>query len=332
MKMHRSAYIHIVLATLVYSASLTTPHAEILTDKSNIIALTNSSSPIAVQSLALLSRQTSDALEHLNDFESPATGCDLKVYLDRFSIRPHGAAPAAATLATYSYVHTVTGGRWGDEALSEQAKAGAAKIIDAWSRGSFINGEKPLIAPSEFCAYDKLSASQVGSLVALQVGRGMTYFVQALDLLKVSSSQSSPSTQAFVKRQKSLVLASLQLHLSDHLECQRYDNQTSAELLSLAMMASYLGDVGELRALASAGQRISLPAEVQNTIYGRGEKPRLCYTAAAPGTYFQIDSVEPGEIVDRFRAAPYQTFGYTLGSLRTMLMLEKLLLAGRLRC
>ena len=72
---------------------------------------------------------------------------------------------------------------------------------------------------------------------------------------------------------------------------------------------------------------VTWPEQLEGSIYGVNDLVRSCYGASDSNShyYFQLPTVAPGEIIDRYRAVTYQPFGYTLGALENLLLSARLL-------
>lgn len=266
------------------------------------------------------------------NYETPYTGCDIAVYTKQFSVAPMGAAVAADRLALYAYL-TSLGQGFGDATLGAAAQTAAETIMAAWAQGSFKIGGTPTTSYTAFCSAAPTPPPGVWASVGLQIGRGMVEFTNAVDLLRGANAPPSfiAVMDPFIARMLNLEIGATNQHYSYATTgCGQYDNQASMQQLALAVMARYAGRSDVIEALAGVRPGLlawSFPQQVEGNIYGSNDMPRTCaaVTFNRPGLFRQSRVVAAGEIVDRYRAEPYQPFGYTLGSLTTLELVAKIL-------
>ncbi len=292
------------------------------------LALTSSSRPEVRYALARVTASVKAALANLDSYTTPYVGTDLATYLDRFSTT---AAEAASQLALYAYLNQVNPS-FGSADLAAQARTAAQAILLVWATESFQTTNGTAITSYTQFTSPGLSPAGVGGSVGLQIGRGLVYFTDALDMLNNGTIAASDlaALNQFVSRLLGVEIGASNYHYTNlgisfpQTGCARFDNQASTQMLALATMGQYLGRSDVIEAIAASGTSSlldwSLPQQIEGTIYGYADKPRTCspFSYYTPGQFYQTWAVAPGEIVDRYRAQPGQPFGYTLGNLLTL--------------
>lgn len=303
----------------------------VLTTQARMAALLSAHTPTTQAALGLLEHSVRALVQRQNDFLAVDTGCDIDATMRAFSIVPNGAAPAAAKLALYGYLASQQAG-YGDPSLAREAREAATTIVTRWATDGFKLQGEPIKDLHSFCGKGR-PEKVTWSLVGLQVGRGMVYYVDAVDLLTAQGALTSAQTgdvHSFMARQLALMVPAMNYHVtSNTLDCARFDNQTSMQILSVLSLARMLGRRDLVEGLAGQGSHglaVTFPAQIAGAIYGATDTVRSCFApnTASSKYYFQTGQVAPGEIVDRFRAAPYQSFGYTTGSLTTLLLAARI--------
>jgi hypothetical protein len=306
-------------------------HPYVFTTGHGLDRLLSARTPITGAALRRLEDQVKGQLARLATFTAAYEGCDLDEYLKHFSYGADAAAGTAAALALYASLAERRQG-YGSAGLALQASSAAKAILLAWARRGMREAGTPITDPRQFCDAHGQRNDRVWMLVSLQLGRGMPPWVQAQDLLlglAVFSAAEEAELNGFVDRMSALVRSAANLKAAiDTRPCERFNNQTSANLYGLAAMARLRNDARAMTAVANGAGQLTVPftLQVQETIYGPGEPPRGCYGATGdPRFYAETDHPAAGEVVDRYRAEEYQTFGYTLGSLQELLMAARLL-------
>jgi hypothetical protein len=113
-----------------------------------------------------------------------------------------------------------------------------------------------------------------------------------------------------------------------NLDCNRFSNHVSIQLAALIAIARLRGNRRDLESAAlGIGGGVDTPwtKQVVETIYGTKAKLLNCYHNDKPTDYYQISSVQPGELVDRYRAHEAQTIGYPMFSLTHLLLSAKIM-------
>jgi hypothetical protein len=312
-------------------------HPFVFTTPAQAERLLADTSPSAKKALSYLEDQTRADIDRSAALTGPPySGCDIDRYTFEFAYGGNGATTIAPRLAMYSYLTSLHQG-YGDPALAEKATALAKTIMLNWANNGWKNKGRFRNTPADYCAGKGQTLPQaiVWHLIALQAGRGMPNWIQAQDLLyalKAFSPEEKAQLNVFLSNMFSLlVLTANNKTVTEVRDCDRFNNQTSATLAGMAAIARFRNDAAAIKSIADGtGGQIVLPwtQQVQGNIYGVGDKMRGCFdlsTAVRFSNYFQIATVAPGEVEDRFRGHKGQPFGYALGSVAYLMLTAQIL-------
>jgi hypothetical protein len=308
-----------------YVSAAGLPHPFVFAKPDQYRALLTRHTQITDKALARLQGLVTDELRRGSEYTQAYSGCELNVYLHKLTHEQSGAAKAANDLALYAYLSSLHLG-YGQPAVATQAAALANSILLDWARDGFRENGRFRSQLGQYCEDGRVSlASRLD--VALEIGRGMPYWVSAEDLLSAANAMPAPQRAAldgFLDAVYGLVLAGSNFW-TEHAynDCERYSNHASVHILALLAIARFRDNAAEFVDTASAGRQLRVPwtMQVEQNIYGRNDQPRACQSNnVAPTKSFQMPQVAPGEIVDRYRAGPLQTLGYPLASLRALLL------------
>ena len=314
------------------AAAIPDSHPNVFTDRSRLQKLLSAHTVITDRALQRLQDRARAYVARLPSYTATYAGCDLDQYLKQFSYGDDSATSVAATLALYASLSGMRAG-YGDDALAAQAAAGARAILLAWATTGMRDQGHLRSDFHRFCDAKGQYNSQTWLLVNLQIGRAMPDWVQAQDLLlgmNALDAQQQATLNAFVDPMFELIRTAANYKAATAtVDCDRFNNQVSAGLLGMAAIARLRGNQAALMAVASGGNgQVLIPwtVQMQQNIYGAGESPRTCYGAAGdPHLYKELPTAAAGEVVDRYRAKEFQTFGYTLGSLEQLMLTASVL-------
>jgi hypothetical protein len=312
---------------------------------------------------ARLVGQVKDDLATKIDWDATYSGCDIDIYLRAFSVEvrsgyltevrgeeqlraamkvrpgasaPTGAAIVASRLALYAAL-AKTGVTLPPGAPAGAAAAALAKrILLAWGEHGFRDAQQRFLPLSAFrCANQKsahptLKDDDVGTDIALQIGRAVVYSADAQDLLEsvgALDATEASTLDTFHAAMFDLIRRSANKALGNqHPACERFANGQAAALAGLLAVARLLDDAHRVDTVLRGGDGAALvllpwTRFVEGTIYGDADHPVECYPNSGPdglhsGGAFTTPVVAPGEIQDRYRAGVLQTFGYPLGNLQ----------------
>jgi hypothetical protein len=308
-------------------------HPYVFTNRGKLEALLRARTSITDAALARLEATATKLVANQQALATSYDGCDIDQYTSRFAAGPDSAVEAISSLALYAYLASLEMG-YGQKELKSKAESAAKAIMFSWLRRGFRIKGTFRGDPHQYCSAVPENNKIANVLVGLLAGRAMPYWVQGQDLLTAVGAF-TPSEQAeldhFLVQFDALILeAANEKANEEKLSCEVYNNQTIANILGMLAIARLRNDGKGLRAAAyGEGGSVVLPwtSQIQGSIYGMHDSKRSCFDAATSNRskFFEISTVAPGEIVDRYRAGTYQTFGYTLGALDNLLLSAKIL-------
>jgi hypothetical protein len=314
-----------------YKATNGQHHPYVFATQAQFSKLVEDKSIVARKALERLEDVAASDVKNAKIYETPYAGCDLDQYTSKFSYGDHSAVDVATTLASYAYLASLKQG-YGKSDLAIQAENTAKIIMLNWATSGFRNSNGFLSSPEDFCSSTPAAERIAPSLVALTIGRALPYWAEAEDLMLALSAFSDHDIaviNAFLDQyQELLVKASNYKAVHETLDCQKFTNQVSASITGLLAIARLRDDRSLFQAAAfGANHILKIPwtLQVQENIYGYDDKQRACGTQKQSAHYYDIGTTAPGEIVDRYRAGRFQTFGYSLGSLTDLLLSGKLI-------
>ncbi len=308
----------------------------------------------SAQRFARLSEKVAHDLATPRNWNVSYSGCDISTYLYAFSYEPEdaasaehlnagmrsaspptGAAVVAARLALYAGLAKAGATVPGGAPSAKQAATLAREILLAWaSHGFRDDAGKFRTSSAQFCdetgSVNAVSENQAG----LQISRGVIYSVYAQDVLMYYENLGTNDVEEmndFHSSMFSLVENALNLYVKNvGNDCNRYDNQTANMFTALFAVASLLNDKTRFIAVLSANNPgtpmvLSWTAFIDRVIYGKGDRPNECYKNTGPNStaskpFFQNNTVEIGEIDDRFRnKVPGQGIAYPMFTLERVL-------------
>ncbi|MGU3661032.1 hypothetical protein [Methylobacterium fujisawaense] len=252
------------------------------------------------------------------------SGCDSEEYASRLSYGPNATGPRLAKLSALLLV------MYGDKEVTNVAKKNSllSAIRDelmGWMNAGFRK-EGRLLTFSDYCSKRKIDPGTAKSLIALDIARFVPELVFTLDVLRLYnrlSEEDNAQVDRFFLHHISVLIEAANNHSAfNKLPCARYDNQTSMHLLAILSAATMLGERNVIAEVVgqAPGIMVTLPAQIDGAIYSAGDHPRDCFVGKEHDSgYRQIAEIAAGEIVDRYRNHQFQTFGYPLWSLTSLL-------------
>lgn len=245
---------------------------------------------------------------------TPYVGTDLDLEQNKWSIATTNPALQAAL---YAYLSSLNAG-YGDTASGTAAHDAAVKIISAWVNGGFVDASGTKItAFTQFTSKGVYNPS-VGVRVELEIGRGVSVWVDAIDLLEGDGLLDVATAKAFYNNAiqlGQLLLPAVNFHFTNtttsypNTGCARFDNQSWQGVLAIAAVARLSDNVTIENALAGQDNGklldVSVPMQIEGNFYGNNDRPRTCspqsYGPASITGLYQTTVVAPGEVVDRIR-------------------------------
>lgn len=281
----------------------------------------------------ILEQRARNAVANATKFIAPFNGCTLNRYLYELTYEYGGAARVAADLATYAYL-TWLGRGYGDPKLAAQAHDTAKQILMHWSGDGFREDGALRRELSQFC--DEHGAVNEGTrfAIGLQLGRGVTNWVHAQDLLAALGTFDASEQRTldnFLDAMAHLIRTAANYRAQNsNLDCNRFSNHVSVQLAALIAIARMRGDQTSLEDAAFKGRDVLIPwsKQVTTTIYDAGDQVLNCYPNGVDSNFAQVSEVQAGEIVDRYRAGEAQTLGYPMFSLSHLLLSAYILQAS----
>lgn len=283
--------------------------------------------PIVAAALAALDADAQATLKR-GVAPPPVTGgCDLRSYIAPFSYEYGGGAARAAGLATYAYLHSLSAA-YGSDAAARAAADQAQAIVLAWARDGFRKPDRTYREhPADFCDGDPGTTGRgVVDGIGLEIGRGMPDYVHAVDMLE-RIGRLDPAARAdvlgFLRRTGNLIREASDVRAGDQkLDCNRYSNHTSVALAAMVAIARATGDEAWRRGLmasAPGAAAIGWSTQVDHAVYGRTGPALSCYRKPPGDSLWQPPVADAGEVADRYRQKPGQTFGYITFSLYNLM-------------
>jgi hypothetical protein len=339
-----------------------TTHAEI----KDLVARINRPASYSAGRFGQLTSQIGRDLVGRPDWDATYSGCSIGPYLYAFSyepqdghdaethaalkldantIAPAGGAVVASRLALYAALAKAGAVAPQGAPNPDQAATLAKRILLAWADHGFPRDAQGHFRPLSALSCDKDGKFELysGGGVALHLGRGVFYSVHAQDLLQsigALNASEEARLDAMHKDLFDLIREGVNQSLgSPQPECQRYANGTAGALASLLAAARLFDDPHEFNAVLLGNDR-SIPVGLPWTrffdgaIYGEADHPMECYLNTGPdglhsGAGFSSPIVAGGEVQDRYRAGVLQTFGYPMGTLKSLIIAaESLRIAG----
>jgi hypothetical protein len=322
----------------------------------------NQAGSYSMQRFGQLAGQIARDLAAHIDWDAAYSGCNEKTYLFAFSYEPQeagfldtlradlkpapgtappaGAAVVASRLALYSALVKAGAALPPGAPNADQATALAKRIMLAWANHGFPQDPQGHFLPlrSFFCddAGKPSLKSDAGAALALGLGRGVVYSVQAQDLLQFVGAVSTQEERQLNAFHGALFDLIRQAHNkvigNPRPECERYANGESNALASMLAIARLLDDDRRFTAVLNGADR-SIPVVLpwirffDHAIYGEADSPLDCYpnagadslTSLGHGAYATA-SVAAGEVQDRYRNGHQgQGIGYPMFNLERLI-------------
>lgn len=278
------------------------------------------------KSRSLLEKRVKGLVNSAQRYTDPFKGCNLNRYLTGLTYEYGGAARAAADLASYAYLFSLGRG-YGDEHMASQAGNIAKSILINWATEGFRVNMTSRLQFDQFCDNQGNYSESTRLAVGLQIGRGMPNWVHAQDLLSAIGLISASEELALVEflgEVSRLVSSSANYRAQvSNLDCNRYSNHVSVQLLAMISIARLRNDRKSLEDAgfgASGGVLIPWSLQVKSAIYSERGRVLNCYRNGEALEFKQVPEVRKGELVDRYRAGETQTFGYTMYSLTNLIV------------
>lgn len=273
----------------------------------------------------LLGQRCRRHIRTLAELSLSYSGCTLEKYVQRFTYEERGAARAASDLATFGFLCQLNPAlepNFGGDLFLRAAKA----ILLSWSRTGFRYQGALRTRLEDFCNSHNKSDRDVRFGIGLQVGRGLPHILNSVDILLATDSLTRVEfneIDQFINYLANLTfIASNYRAAESQLDCNRFSNHASSQIFSLMSVAKFYGRAQQLSCLGSLDcSEFIIPwkKQVRNAIYGFQGITMSCFKNDNGGLFYQTDNPTPGEIVDRYRNLPHQTFGYTMYSLSLIL-------------
>lgn len=310
----------------------------VFADRGSLERFLECDSPSASAARATLEWRCGTYLRGVAKYAQPFSGCNLAIYYRDLTDEYRGAADALSTLATYAYLVRIGQGRYGQEKVADEALKAAREILLPWARSGIREGGRFRGTLEQFCDDKGDNSLDTRFSIGLTFGRGVPSLVNAVDLLSalsVFSKEEAGDIDRFVSALGGLVADASNFRARrSNLDCNRFSNHVSIQLAALASIARLHDDKQALSAVVlgqRGGGEISWLQQVGTTIYGSGQHILNCFKPGESPDFSQTDTPQAGEVVDRFRARPEQTFGYPMFSLTYLLLTLKILDRTELR-
>jgi hypothetical protein len=294
------------------------PH--LLFGREQLSALASSRSPNIVAARGALDQRVRSRLEAVQEDLNVYKGCQIDEYTKALTYEHGSASRDAADFAIYSAIFS------GPQA--DSARQAAADILTQWAGTADYLIEASNNGFNGFCDSANRPSQDARFAVGLTFGRGVPDLVVAYEMLRMQNALAHVQIQQierFLAALYAIELKAMKYRADNsNLDCNRFSNHVSVQLGALASLAVVRNDSQSLRDIASGSDgKVAIPfsTQVSKAIYLDASSPLKCFSNQAnPELYQQISEVNDGEIVDRFRAKPYQTFGYPAFSLEHMLL------------
>ena len=353
-----SAKPQVPIVSGTYNPSQTYPR--VFTTQAELNALvariTAPSSYSAARFRDLSAKIKADLQSHI-DWNETYSGCRQKTYLFAFSYEPQeaqfiptlrtdlatpvgsdppaGAAVVAARLALYAALVQAGAKPPPDAPTAATASVLAKQILLAWADHGFRDASGAFRSLASFTCDDAgkpFDGANAQTGLALSLGRGALYSVQAQDLLSslhVLDPNETRRLGAFHRALSELIReSSNKFDSNPHLACERYANGQANATAALLAIARLLDDGAAFQAvLRGNGASVAVPWVLlfDRALHGDEEHPPECYPNHGPDALTSRPSyvtavIAPGEINDRYRNAnALQGIGYATFTLERMI-------------
>ncbi|WP_144106963.1 hypothetical protein [Paraburkholderia sp. BCC1886] len=294
------------------------PH--LLFSKEQVTAVASSGSPNIVAAREALDQRVRSRLGALQEDLNVYKGCKIDEYTKALTYEHGSASRDVADFAMYSAIFS------GPQA--DSARQAAANILTKWASSADY-----LLAASKngfagFCDSANQPSQDARFAVGLTFGRGVPDLVVGYEMLRMQNALTHVQIQQidhFMDALYTIELSAMRYRADNsNLDCNRFSNHVSVQLAALTFLAAVENNHLSLEDIANgSGGKIAIPlsTQVSKAIYLGANAPLKCFSNQDnPELYQQISEVNDGEIVDRFRAKPYQTFGYPTFSLEHLLL------------
>lgn len=297
----------------------------VLFSRQQLSDVMTSRAPPVVSARLALSQRVFVRQKSMKDDRDIYKGCRLDVYTKKLTYEHGSASRDAADFAIYAAIYP--------DARGKLARQSAADILTGWADIADYLQIASNNGLSGFCDATGKFSQDARFAVGLTFGRAVPDLVVAYEMLRDQNALTSfqiRKIEHFFNVLYSVELMAMNYRAKySNLDCNRFNNHVSVQISALAMLAAVTGNYPYLRGIASGSDgKLSIPLSLQlsKAIYFDEKSPLKCFSNYAdPALYYQFPSVENGEIVDRYRAKPNQTFGYPMFSLEHMALAELIL-------
>lgn len=294
------------------------PH--LLFSQEQLYNLASSRSPNIVAARIALDQRVRSRLESAREDLNVYKGCQIDEYTKTLTYEHGSASRDAADFAIYSVMFS---GR-----QAESARQATIDILTNWSKIADYLLSASNNEFNGFCDSEQRQSQDTRFAVGLTFGRGVPDLVVAYEVLRMQSALTPVQIQQIERFFDALYLIELKAMKyradNSNLDCNRFNNHVSVQLAALASLAAIRHDRQSLRDIANGSDKkvaISLTTQISKAIYINATSPLKCFSNQInPELYQQVAKINDGEIVDRYRAKPNQTFGYPMFSLEHMLL------------
>lgn len=242
-------------------------HPFVFTNRTEMLALLEAGTPATKRSLSLLEGRVRALLKTPEKYSEVYSGCDIDKYQQLFSYGNDSAVVAIINLATYAYLASLGKG-YGDPQLAAAAQVMAKDIMLRWASTGFQDNGQFRAELTEYCSANSSENAKSKELVGLMLGRAMPYWVQAQDMMLAVgafNAQETSTIDGFMKEYlKTLIKASNYKAGAEARECDRFNNQTSANLVGMLAVARLYNMGGLVTNIAKGGDAtITIPWTAQ---------------------------------------------------------------------
>jgi hypothetical protein len=331
-------------------------------DLKDLASRINRPGSYSAKRFAQLAAKMAQDLAAPNDWDAAYSGCWDEPYLYAFACEPQdghdaethaamklgpnakapaGGAVVAARLALYAALVKAGAQAPAGAANPDLASSLARRILLAWADHGFPRGAKGEFLPLSGLSCDQTGkpVENAGSMVPLQIGRGVGYSVYAQDLLQ-SIGAVNASEAARLDAMHAAVFELIRQGMNQDKgtaqpACQRFANGSANGLAALLAIARLLDDPRRFNAVLNGGDReipVALPWTrfFNGAIYGEFDQAMDCYpngpNGRDSGMAFTTGLVAPGEVQDRYRnKGDLQTFGYPMFTLERLINAAEIL-------
>lgn len=313
-------------------------HPFVFSDETSLSRILECNSPSAKRARQFLEDRCRSYVVETVNFTQSYSGCNLTRYYQELTDERRGGAEIISTLATYAYLRRISGDTYGQAQLADEALQAAKVILLSWVRSGLREGGRFRSAIVQFCDETGSNSLNAKFAIGLMLGRGTPVLVNAIDLLSaltVFSAGETKEVDQFLFELYNLIEYSSNFRANkSNLDCNRFNNHVSIQVAALASIARIRHDRKSLLEVAfgDGGQlAISWARQITNAIYGPNQRALNCFKSGESPEFWQTDTPQAGELVDRYRARPPQTFGYPMFSLTYLLLTYKILARSELR-